>query len=133
MDEEKKYRLEELARQAEREYREKLELLIGELFPDSSRDQVLELLQEFERSARVKLAVVKLSGGNLDKLKQMSAEAKRDYRNVLYWAEYPERPEEARRILLALGRWLIEQGRAEEGDKLTRKADELAADDEASG
>lgn len=43
--------------------------------------------QEIER---VRLAIVKLSGGALDELAAMTAAAKADYRDVLMWAEYPE-------------------------------------------
>jgi hypothetical protein len=40
-------------------------------------------------SPRVQLAVLKLAGGNLAKLKQFAADARKDYRDVLAWAEYP--------------------------------------------
>src|SRR5690625_799573 len=38
---------------------------------------------------RVVLAIIKLSSGNLDKLSRFSEDAKKDWRDVLYWAEYP--------------------------------------------
>lgn len=44
---------------------------------------------ERERS-RVQLATLKLANGNLDDLKRHVATAKRDYRDVLVVAEYPE-------------------------------------------
>lgn len=43
--------------------------------------------QEVER---VRLAIIKLSGGALDKVAAMTAAAKTDYRDVLMGAEYPE-------------------------------------------
>jgi hypothetical protein len=43
--------------------------------------------QEVER---VRMAVIKLSGGALDELTTMTTAAKSDYRDVLMWAEYPE-------------------------------------------
>lgn len=39
---------------------------------------------------RVCLAILKLSDGELDRLDELVAAAKRDYRDVLAWAEYPE-------------------------------------------
>jgi hypothetical protein len=39
---------------------------------------------------RVQLAILKLANGDLAKLAEMVAIAKRDYRDVLSWAEYPE-------------------------------------------
>lgn len=44
-----------------------------------------------EREAdRVRLAIVKLSNGDVEKALAMVAAAKQDYRDVLMWAEYPE-------------------------------------------
>lgn len=53
--------------------------------------------QEIER---VRLALIKLSGGALDELATVTAAAQTDYRDVLLWAEYPEesRAELARRL-----------------------------------
>jgi hypothetical protein len=45
----------------------------------------------YEQEAdRVRLAILKLSEGNLEQALAMVAAAKRDYRDVLMWAEYPE-------------------------------------------
>ena len=57
---------------------------------------MLELLDTYgveshERErVRVQLAIVKLSEGNEEKLREFVAVAKRDYRDVLFWAENPE-------------------------------------------
>ena len=57
---------------------------------------MLELLDDYgvesyEREReRVQLAILKLSEGNEEKLREFVAVAKRDYRDVLFWAEYPE-------------------------------------------
>jgi len=57
---------------------------------------VLELLDTYGLAAherereRVQLAILKLSDGNEEKLRQNVDVAKRDYRDVLFWAEYPE-------------------------------------------
>src|SRR2546430_5305563 len=68
-------------------------------FPDSSRTRVLELLygygvESYEREReRVQLAILKLSDGNEEKLREFVAVAKRDYRDVLFWTENPEEAE----------------------------------------
>src|ERR1700737_5599288 len=78
-------------------------------FPEGSRARVLALLDGFgveslEREReRVQLAILKLSEGNEEKLREFIAVAKRDYRDVLFWAEYPEEsrldtPEKRERI-----------------------------------
>jgi hypothetical protein len=65
-------------------------------FPKSSWPRVLELLdsygvESYEREReRVQLAILKLSGGSEEKLREFVAVAERDYRDVLFWAEYPE-------------------------------------------
>jgi hypothetical protein len=59
------------------------------------RAQVVQLLdsygsETYEREvARVQLAIMKLSQGRLERVREMVAVAKRDYRDVLMWAEYP--------------------------------------------
>ena len=65
-------------------------------FPQSSRTRVLEVLdtygvESYEREReRVQLAILKLSEGNEEKLREFVAVAKRDYRDVLFWAENPK-------------------------------------------
>jgi hypothetical protein len=78
-------------------------------FPLSSWARVLELLESYgvesyEREReRVQLAILKLSAGSEEKLREYMAVAKRDYRDVLFWAEYPEEskldtPEKRQRV-----------------------------------
>ena len=78
-------------------------------FPESARARVLELLdrygvESYEREReRVQLAILKLSGGTEEKLREFLAVAKRDYRDVLFWSENPEEakldtPEKRKRI-----------------------------------
>jgi hypothetical protein len=78
-------------------------------FPESNCARVLELLdsygvEPYEREReRVQLAVLKLSEGNEEKVREFVTVAKRDYRDVLFWAEYPEEakldtPEKRERI-----------------------------------
>ena len=65
-------------------------------FPESAHARVLKLLdsygvESYEREReRVQLAILKLSEGSEEKLREFVAVAKRDYRDVLFWAEYPE-------------------------------------------
>ena len=79
------------------------------MFPQSAHDRVLELLdtygvESYEREReRVQLAILKLSEGNEEKLREFVAVAKRDYRDVLFWAENPDEarldtPEKLERI-----------------------------------
>lgn len=48
-------------------------------------------VESYEREReRVQLAILKLSAASEDKVREYMAVAKRDYRDVLFWAEYPE-------------------------------------------
>jgi hypothetical protein len=59
------------------------------------RAQVAQLLDTYgsenyeSEVARVQLAIVKLSQGQVGRVRELIAVAKRDYRDVLMWAEYP--------------------------------------------
>lgn len=66
------------------------------LFPDiATRKDARDILgeygqEEYEQEAlRVKLAILKLSGPDLDKIIDLTDAAKHDYRDILSWAEYP--------------------------------------------
>ena len=69
---------------------------VQKAFPESSWAYVVDLLdnygvESYEREReRVQFAILKLSEGNEEKLREFVAVAKRDYRDVLFWAEYPE-------------------------------------------
>ena len=69
---------------------------IQKSFPERNTEQVLVLLDTYggesnEREReRVQLAILKLSEGNEEKLREFVAIAKRDYRDVLFWADNPE-------------------------------------------
>ena len=64
-------------------------------FPHSEAEEVLAILEtygefDYERERkRVQLAILKLSEGNIDKLRANVKIAKQDYRDVLAYAEYP--------------------------------------------
>ena len=76
--------------------RDEVVAVVQKTFPESAHTRVLELLdgygiESYEREReRVQLAILKLSEGNEGKLGEFVAVAKRDYRDVLFWAEYPE-------------------------------------------
>src|SRR5437868_14601635 len=89
--------------------REKIVVVVQKTFSENAHAHVLKLLdgygvESYEREReRVELAILKLSEGNEDKLREFIAAAKRDYRDVLFWAEYPEEsqldtPEKKERI-----------------------------------
>jgi hypothetical protein len=89
--------------------REEVVAVVQKTFPESGHTRVLELLdsygvESYEREReRVQLAILKLSEGNEEKLREFVAVAKRDYRDVLFWAENPEEakldtPEKRERI-----------------------------------
>jgi hypothetical protein len=71
-------------------------LLVERLFPVDDRGPAEAILDRYgsaphEREAlRVRVAALKLSGGKMTELERVIAHAKRDYRDVLAWAEYPE-------------------------------------------
>jgi hypothetical protein len=69
-----------------------IERVIRRDFPVEVRDDVAALLEGYaERGAvRVRLAILRLAGGDLVKLRDLVAAACSDYRDVLAWAEYPE-------------------------------------------
>ena len=76
--------------------RDKLMSAVGKLFPEDRVADVLHLLDAYgtesyeKERERVQLAIVALSEGDEAKRGQFIAAAKRDYRDVLFWAEYPE-------------------------------------------
>src|SRR5947207_15663522 len=89
--------------------RDEVVAVVRKIFPEAAQDRALALLdtygvESYEREReRVQLAILKLSEGNEEKLREFVAIAKRDYRDVLFWAEYPEEsrldtPEKKERI-----------------------------------
>jgi hypothetical protein len=89
--------------------RQEVVAAIQAAFPENSCPRVFELLdtygvEPYEREReRVQLAILKLSGESEEKVREFVAVAKRDYRDVLFWAEHPEEarldtPEKRQRI-----------------------------------
>ena len=76
--------------------RDEVVTAVQKTFPENVHTRVLEMLdtygvESYEREReRVQLAILKLSAGNEEKLREFVAVAKRDYRDVLFWAENPE-------------------------------------------
>ena len=76
--------------------REDVVAAVGQYFPHHDAATVLALLDRYgtrrsepERE-RVQLAILKLSGSDIEKLRHDLDVARQDYRDVLYWAEYPD-------------------------------------------
>src|SRR5947208_1079257 len=62
-------------------------------FPDKgARDDVLTALERYRgpERERIRRAILALAGGNAKKVTSLVAAAAIDYRDILYWAEYPE-------------------------------------------
>ena len=66
------------------------------LFPEKVlRDDVIVTLEsygteKYEREpVRVRLAILKLSGSDIEAVKKNTTTARQDYRDILAWAEYP--------------------------------------------
>jgi hypothetical protein len=66
------------------------------LFPKAARrEEALRILRQYgvephEREAdRVRLAILKLAGKKLEKIRKAVETAKKDYRDILAYAEYP--------------------------------------------
>ena len=76
---------------------ETLERKLVTMWPEEAvRKHVISLLAEYGSETselgeeRVRLAILKLSESDADALPELVEAAKRDYRDVLLWAEYPE-------------------------------------------
>src|SRR5438270_10535367 len=89
--------------------RDEVVAVVYKTFQATAHARVLELLdtygvESYEREReRVQLAILKLSQGNEEKVREFVAVAKHDYRDVLFWAENPEEsrldtPEKKERI-----------------------------------
>src|SRR5690348_12940852 len=75
--------------------REKVIEKVRRLFPDPALDDALAVLDDYgaepyqREKERVQLAALKISNGDLERLRQAMAIARTDYRDVLAAAEYP--------------------------------------------
>jgi len=72
-----------------------VERIVRRDFPSEQVAEVVAVLNEYgteswqRETHRVRLAVLKLAAGNMEKLRQGIETAKKDYRDVLAYAEYP--------------------------------------------
>ena len=72
-----------------------VERIVRRDFPNEQFADVITILGEWctksgqRGGPRVQLAALKLAQGSVEKLRPLVEDAKRDYRNVLVWAEYP--------------------------------------------
>ena len=61
-------------------------------FPESERSSVMTALRGYRwkyEQQRVRLAILVLAYGKLSEVERLVAAANEDYRDLLYWAEYP--------------------------------------------
>ncbi len=69
--------------------REDVSALAQETFPNEDLQTVLDIVDEYGKQPfeidreRVQIAVIRLSEGNVDRLRKLVVDAKRDYRNIL--------------------------------------------------
>ena len=76
--------------------RKQILIKISQIWLGVEREDILKILDRYgvevdeDSRSRVQLAVLKLSDGDIDKLADLVQIAKKDYRDVLAWAEYPE-------------------------------------------
>jgi hypothetical protein len=69
---------------------------IAQYWPDLDLEQILQVLDGIDQAGsaggrtRVQLAVIKLSEGRRERLEEPVEMARKDYRDVLAYAEYPE-------------------------------------------
>ena len=73
------------------------ETLLQEQFAEGDISEARELLSEYvgREPDRVRWAIAKLAYGSISGLKHFLGVAKKDYRDILYWAEYSQHAEEA--------------------------------------
>lgn len=110
---------------------------IKRTFPSLDPLEVDEMLKRYQNpfnkdedpysteQLRIKLAIIKLSKGDLEKLHSFIDEANRDFRNVLMWAAQPEPPKKTHEVLKKLSGWLSEQGKTELSKNVLEKASEI--------
>jgi hypothetical protein len=86
-----------LLRRWHRAFSPQVERIVDTLWSEAAdRQRVREALATYGQESyeheknRVRLAILKLSGDDVERVLSTVATAKQDYRNVLMWAEYPE-------------------------------------------
>jgi len=69
---------------------EQLEHEIAKRFPESDRETIRDLLTKCQAD-NVRIAVLRLARGRVEKVAKLVEDAQRDYRDVLSWASQPIR------------------------------------------
>jgi hypothetical protein len=87
---------------------------VARLFPEPGERAEAEGILGGVGEDRVRLAILKLSGGDIEALRQAAAGAALDWRDVVAWAEYPEQ--------MRAGHGEVEPGSAE--GRAMRRRDE---------
>jgi hypothetical protein len=78
-----------------------VEATVRSLFPASDTQTILSILDQYgvhdweREKERVQLAILKLAAGNEAQLLYFTGIAKKDYRDVLMWADNPPTQEQA--------------------------------------
>ncbi|MEM7409771.1 MAG: hypothetical protein AAF430_06030 [Myxococcota bacterium] len=70
---------------------------LGREFAGESFFEALRLLETLGQPGRVTRAVVFLAAGNFDDLRLYARQAERDWRDVVFWAEYQDHESDAPR------------------------------------
>ena len=90
-----------------------------EVFPKEDASKIMSLLDQYgvesyeQERERVQIAILKLSDGDIEKLRKNVRIAKEDYRDVLGYAEYP--------LEMQSETWKMDEQKAEEIRKKDRK------------
>ena len=58
-------------------------------FATDCQEEIIGLLSTVENSEKVLLYILKLAEGDKTKVREFVDEAKRDYRNIIFWVENP--------------------------------------------
>ncbi len=72
--------------------RDEVRQAVERQFGARSLEAIMTVLDQYQAEPggreRVQMAILKLSGGDLEKLRHYLKRAQDDFRDVLYWAEY---------------------------------------------
>jgi hypothetical protein len=108
-------------------FKEILARKLRALFPEEEqRAEVLATLETYgvekheQEPDRVRLAVLKLSGEDLQQIQRYTEFAKQDFRDILTWAEYPRQGKKRSMPDGPRKRKLVEADRSEYEDWLCR-------------
>jgi hypothetical protein len=109
-------------------------------FPNEDVESIMDLLQlyglqAYEREReRVQLAIVKISKGDIDSLLEFISAAKRDYRDVLMWADSTAvTPVQAVEMITDIASMLEQSGDTSGAERLTEAAERIVAQSDDDG